>query len=216
MTKKIQQKIGDGPQDELVIEDLETLKVLSDPLRMQIIELMGNQPRTVKQIATQLEMTPNKLYYHIKLLDDHGLIRVVETRLVSGIVEKHYQTTAKEISVADGLLSISKPEGEQEIQALISSILDGTKADFKRSLQARAGEDLEESERYCSNVTREKAKLTPEQAKAICEKLVELVKEFESYHNDENEENCQTFALTTLFYPSFSHQTDVDSGAANG
>ena len=121
MMENIQKPTFEGPEEEVVIEDLETLKVLSDPLRMQIIELMGHTPRTVKQIAKQLDMTPNKLYYHIKLLEDHGLIRVVETRLVSGIVEKHYQTTAKEITVADGLLSISKPEGEGEIDALRDS-----------------------------------------------------------------------------------------------
>jgi DNA-binding transcriptional ArsR family regulator len=212
MIENIQNGHFDGPQDEIVIEDLETLKVLSDPLRMQIIELMGDQPRTVKQVARQLDVTPNKLYYHIKLLDDHGLIRVVETRLVSGIVEKHYQTTAKEISVADGLLSISKPEGEEEIDALISSILDGTKADFRRSLQLRAAKETQQGEHYCSNVTREMARLTLEQANEICKKLVELVKEFESYDNEEDSENCQTFALTTLFYPSFSHQTQLDSG----
>jgi DNA-binding transcriptional ArsR family regulator len=211
MAENILKEKIEGPMDEIIIEDLETLKVLSDPLRMQIIELMGDQPRTVKQVAKQLDMTPNKLYYHIKLLNDHGLIRVVETRLVSGIVEKHYQTTAKEISVAEGLLSVSKV-GEGDISALISSILDGTKADFKRSLRARASEEPENDERYCSNVTREMAKLTPEQANEICRKLVELVKEFESYNNEEDNENCQTFALTTLFYPSFSYQTELDSG----
>jgi DNA-binding transcriptional ArsR family regulator len=212
MNENIQKRNFKGPQDEIVIEDLETLKVLSDPLRMQIIELMGDQPRTVKQVAKQLDMTPNKLYYHIKLLDDHGLIRVVETRLVSGIVEKHYQTTAKEISVADGLLSISKPAGEEEIDALISSILDGTKADFRRSLQLRAAKETQQGEQYCSNVTREMARLTLEQANEICKKLVELVKEFESYNNEEDDENCQTFALTTLFYPSFSYQLELDTG----
>ena len=214
MDKIIQQPDIEGPEDELIIEDLETLKVLSDPLRMQIIELMGDQPRTVKQIAKQLEMTPNKLYYHIKLLDDHGLIRVVETRLVSGIVEKHYQTTAKEITVADGLLSVSK-QGEGEISSLISNLLEGTKADFKRSLRARPKEAGRFEDSYCSNVTRELARLTPEQAKYICKKLEELVKEFEAYHNDGDDEGLQTFALTTLFYPSFSLDASLDLGEAN-
>jgi DNA-binding transcriptional ArsR family regulator len=214
MIENIQQRKFEGPEDEIIINDLETLKVLSDPLRMQIIELMGDQPRTVKQIAQQLELTPNKLYYHIKQLEGHRLIRVVETRLVSGIVEKHYQTSAKEISVAEGLLSISKPEGEGEIEALISSILDGTKADFKRSLRTRAKEEVQAGERHCSNVTREMSRLTPEQAKTICKKLEELVKEFESYHNEENGD-CQTFALTTLFYPSFSLEANLDSGEEN-
>jgi DNA-binding transcriptional ArsR family regulator len=215
MIEKFQQPKTGIPDDELVIDDLETLKVLSDPLRLQLIELMGDEPRTVKQVAQQLDMTPNKLYYHVRLLEDHGLIRVVETRIVSGIVEKHYQTAAKEITVADGLLSISKPEDEGEIDALVSSILDGAKADFKRSLQVRARDSIPSEMRYSSNITREMARLTREQARTICEKLVELVKEFEAYDDERDQEERQTFALTTLFYPSFSIGDSPDSGEDN-
>jgi DNA-binding transcriptional ArsR family regulator len=215
MMKDFQQQRIESPQDELVISDLETLKVLSDPLRMQLIELMGDQPRTVKQVAQQLEMTPNKLYYHIRLLEDHGLIRVVETHIVSGIVEKHYQTTAKEITVADGLLSISKPEDGEEIEALVSSILDGAKADFKRSLRVRSQGDVQSEVRYSTNITREMARLTREQANTIRERLAELVKEFEAYDDESEQEERQTFALTTLFYPSFSIQDSPASGEDN-
>lgn len=199
-------------KDHLVIDDLETLKVLSDPQRMQIAELMSGKPRTVKQVAKELGTTPHKLYYHVKLLEDHGLLQVVETRLVSGIVEKHYQITAKDITVADGLLSVSKPEGKDEIAALISSILDGTKADFIRSLRIRAKGEVQMGDRHCSLATREMAKLTREQANMMCEKLRELVSEFEAYNDELDEGDRQTYALTTLFYPSFSLKVSSESG----
>jgi DNA-binding transcriptional ArsR family regulator len=159
MVEKISKFNLEEPMEQLVIDDLETLKVLSDPLRMQIAELMSHQPRTVKQVAKELGTTPHKLYYHVKLLEDHGLIRVVGTRLVSGIVEKHYQIAAKDIIVADGLLSVSKPEGKSEIETLISSILEGTKADFIRSLRVRVEGEVPIEERHCSHVTREMARL---------------------------------------------------------
>jgi DNA-binding transcriptional ArsR family regulator len=212
MVEKIQKTVPEGPKGQLIISDLETLKVLSDPLRMQIAELMSHQPRTVKEVAKELGTTPHRLYYHVKLLEDHGLIHVIKTRLVSGIVEKHYQITAKEITVADGLLSVSKPEGKSEIEALISSILDGTKADFIRSLRVRAKGDNQNGEKHCSNATREMARLTREQANTICRQLVELVKEFESYGDELDDEERQAFALTTLFYPSFSFEASLDSG----
>ena len=191
------------PKDQLVIDNLETLKVLSDPLRMQIVELMAHRARTVKQVAQELGTTPHKLYYHFKLLEDHGLINVVETRLVSGIVEKHYLIAAKDIVVADGLLSVSKPEGKSDIEAIFTSILEGTKADFIRSLHIRSQAGLEDGERYTSNATREMANLTREQAESICKRLVELVQAFESY-DESGEGQRQRYALTTLFYPSFS------------
>jgi DNA-binding transcriptional ArsR family regulator len=215
MVEKNSKVTSKEPMDQLVIDDLETLKVLSDPMRMQIAELVSYQPRTVKQVAKELGTTPHKLYYHVKLLEDHGLIRVVETRLVSGIVEKHYQITAKDIVVAEGLLSVAKPEGKSDVEALISSILDGTKSDFIRSLRVRTGADFVGRKGHCSNVSREMSNLTREQADKICRKLVELVKEFESYDDEPEEGEQQKYALTTVFYPSFSmvdssKGTDVD------
>jgi DNA-binding transcriptional ArsR family regulator len=216
MVENISKSRPEGLKDRVVIDDLETLKVLSDPLRMQIIELMSDQARTVKQLAKELDTTPHKLYYHVKLLEDHGLIRVVETRMVSGIVEKHYQIVAKDIVVADGLLSVSKPEGKSDVEGLISSILDGTKADFIRSFRVRTEGDIQVSERHPSSATREMANLTREQARAICERLEELVREFESYDNEADQGQRQRYALTTLFYPSFSKEDLLGGSEEDG
>lgn len=76
-------------QDEMMIEDAETLRVLADPLRLRIRELMV-RPCTVKQVAAVLGIAPTKLYYHINLLEKHKLIVVVAARVVSGIIEKQY------------------------------------------------------------------------------------------------------------------------------
>ncbi|MCP4420888.1 MAG: helix-turn-helix transcriptional regulator, partial [Chloroflexi bacterium] len=66
--------------EEYIIRDLETLKAISHPLRIQLLKLI-KQPKTVKEIASSLEMPPTKLYYHINLLEKNGIIRVVETQI---------------------------------------------------------------------------------------------------------------------------------------
>ncbi len=53
------------PQGPLVISDLETLKVVTVPLRIKILELTLDQALTVKQIAQAPGLTPSRLYYHI-------------------------------------------------------------------------------------------------------------------------------------------------------
>lgn len=97
-------KIDFAPAEEFIVDDFDTLKVLADPLRIRILDLMRD-PCTVKQIAHELDILPTKLYYHINQLEKHGLIVLVETRIVSGIIEKHYQTAAYTIRVARQLLS---------------------------------------------------------------------------------------------------------------
>jgi DNA-binding transcriptional ArsR family regulator len=75
------------PQGAFTISDLETLKVMTDPLRLKIIDLLLEQPRNVKFLASALNISSTKLYYHINMLEEKGILKVVSTRIVSGIIE---------------------------------------------------------------------------------------------------------------------------------
>ena len=76
MTKKDFQ-----PAPVITISDLDTLKVVSDPFRVQILEVLVHEPQTVNQVAEKMGLAPSKLYYHFNMLEKHGLIQVVDTTL---------------------------------------------------------------------------------------------------------------------------------------
>jgi len=103
----------------VVIRDLDTLRVLSDPLRMRMVELMGRGEWTAKQLAASLGVGQTRLYHHIALLEAHGLIRLAGTRLVAGIVEKRY--------VAPSLLTVDSKlfAGGDETPAEVARAVDG-------------------------------------------------------------------------------------------
>jgi len=46
--------------DEFYIEDLDTLKVVADPLRLQIVEIVFDHPHTVKQVGNKLGLPDRK------------------------------------------------------------------------------------------------------------------------------------------------------------
>src|SRR6476620_7963823 len=126
------------PADHMVIKDLESLKAMSDPLRLQIIEIMLQGARTVKQIAGELKTTPTKLYYHINLLEQHGLIKVSGTRVVSGIIEKQYRLAAYSFDIDRSLLSPSglTPSGskmDENMDRLLSSFIYSVTGDTEKS-----------------------------------------------------------------------------------
>jgi DNA-binding transcriptional ArsR family regulator len=92
------------------ISDVETLRVLADPLRLAILSaLMDDGPEfrvmSVKELAEELGEPQTKLYRHIKQLEAAGLIRVAASRLVSGIVEQRYQASQRDIALGPELLS---------------------------------------------------------------------------------------------------------------
>lgn len=82
------------PVDTLLINDADALKLLADPFRSRILDLLRSEVHTAKELAQTLNLSPKKLYYHLKLMEEKGLIRIVSTRIVSGIIEKSYRATA--------------------------------------------------------------------------------------------------------------------------
>lgn len=81
-------------QDTFFIRDLETMKALSDPRRVEILGLL-QKPRTTRQVADVLGETANAMYYHILELEKCGLIRVVKTAMKGHLQEKYYQAAAR-------------------------------------------------------------------------------------------------------------------------
>jgi DNA-binding transcriptional ArsR family regulator len=190
-----------------MIGDLETLRVMADPLRGQIYEQLVLAPQTVKQVAEKLGLAPGKLYYHISLLEKHGLIQVVETRLVANMVEKLYRANAGKLDIDPDLLQFSTPSGKENIYALLTSLLDATKADLSRSLEARAaalerGADPHPREVVVNRLT---ARLPEARANEFTRQVVALFKEFTEADEGENGDagELQAYSLTVAFYPSY-------------
>ena len=80
------------PDEIFRITNPATLKVLADPLRIEILRAFRN-PKTVKEVSSKVGMPATKLYYHVNLLEKHKLIQVVGINIETGIVEKQYQVT---------------------------------------------------------------------------------------------------------------------------
>lgn len=215
MVDKIQPVSDPEPRAEFVIDDLEALKVMSHPLRLKILELMTHEPRTVKQIAHALDLTPNKLYYHVNLLEKHGFIQLVDVRMVSGILEKHYRVSAYDITVKEGLLKSSEPGGKEQIKSLIVSILDRTKEDILDAIKARAMSE-DEFERSHMTLLTHRARMTKEKAVEFSRRLKELGEEFDQEGDKEEQGEGEVYALTTLLYPAFQGITSGEDEETNG
>jgi ArsR family transcriptional regulator len=50
------------------------LKALADPIRLQVIEALGNGERCVCELTEQLGLAQSKLSFHLKVLKDAGLL----------------------------------------------------------------------------------------------------------------------------------------------
>ena len=226
MTKKPQ-------MNELyVINDLESLKVISDPFRMDILRLIGEANvrgnfSTVKEISEALDLPPTKLYYHINLLEKHGLILVGDTKVVSGIIEKKYQVAGENFTVDQEILATAEGTEDEKLEALLASfrsILDGTYQDVKKSLtkafqkkKANKEEDTKIGERSSMQSTKSDFYLTPKQAEILRQELKALEKKYNelSSQNFAEERKPQTYMLSIVFAPLYHKNPPKDAKEKN-
>jgi DNA-binding transcriptional ArsR family regulator len=123
---------GSERSDQLLIKDVAALKALADPLRLQILFELGEGPRTVKTVAATLGVAPTRLYYHFKLLERAGLIRVAGRRLVSGIEERHYEAVAESIGPAPEAVPAMVKDG------VIGALMRVVRAELELALMAQS------------------------------------------------------------------------------
>jgi DNA-binding transcriptional ArsR family regulator len=83
--------------DTVVAETPEALKALVDPTRIDIINLLLERAATTSQLAAALAKPKGTVGYHLKVLEDVGLVRVVRRRKVRALVEKYYGRTGRTI-----------------------------------------------------------------------------------------------------------------------
>jgi DNA-binding transcriptional ArsR family regulator len=193
------------PSDEMVITDVEQLKAVSDPLRLQLLDAMADdvvRGWTAKELAEHLGTRQTKLYHHLGILEERGFIRVAETRVVSGIIEKRYQATARSYRVERALLT-----GE-DTESAIGGALDAVFAKARNEILAglRSGDidpDPAHSQRRGYGLWATNTRLSPAKARKVM-RLIERLREFD----DVNDPDGVEFGLLVGFYPRATRDAD--------
>src|SRR5438874_8446382 len=83
-----------GPGAPPLNPGIAEMRALAHPLRLRLLELFAEQPRTTKQVAELLGQPPTRLYHHVAALERAGLLVLKETRQNRGAVEKWYAGVA--------------------------------------------------------------------------------------------------------------------------
>jgi DNA-binding transcriptional ArsR family regulator len=102
------------------IDDIEIAKMMLDVRKRSILELAGS-PITVSQMAEELNEKQSRLYYHVKKLEEAGLLELVETKQHGNLIEKYYKRTlnAGQFELADSLLVEHHDTLMEEIMKLL-------------------------------------------------------------------------------------------------
>lgn len=192
------------PPIEMTIATVEQLKVIGDPLRIQLIEIMAEDPQrgwTAKELAERLGTKQTKLYHHLGLLEEHGFIRVGETRIVSGILEKRYQATAHGFHVDRALLTGAG--AESAVSVAIDAIFDKARTEILLGLRGGTlSFDPDDPQRQRMGLWATHARLSPKNVKRVM-RLVEKLADIDTDQDPDGDE----YGLLVGFYPRATKET---------
>jgi DNA-binding transcriptional ArsR family regulator len=87
--------------DDLAIDSPQRLKALGDRLRSQICDLVLERAMSVSELADVVARPKGSVAYHVDVLVDAGLLRVVRTRRVRAVEERFYGRTARTFVLPD-------------------------------------------------------------------------------------------------------------------
>jgi DNA-binding transcriptional ArsR family regulator len=155
------------------IDDPRYVKAMSHPLRVRILAMLDERKASPNQLAGWLGASLGTVAYHVRTLQQLGLIELVDETRVRGAVEHHYRAKARPDVTADGW-AVAPPIVKQ---AAVGSSLDVI-GEYARVSAAAGGFDRAEAQLRRTLVQLDARGLA--QLSKACDKLLEQAQKIES------------------------------------
>ena len=203
------------PVAERVISDVETLKAISDPVRLRILETMvtaADEAWTVKRLAKALDTNPTKLYHHINILEERDLIRIAGTRVVSGIIETSYRIAQLSLRLDRALLSGAGADVRSSVHDVLAVVFDSVRDEIEQGFSSGVIKSSDDplSELLIRGLTM----VHPDRAVELRRRLRELLAEFDTDDPSDVEPGAVAFGYLVALYP-FPTPTTTDTESSD-
>ncbi len=105
-----------------VIEDPSAAAVALDPIRSRLLAELAD-PASAAELAARLQLPRQKVSYHLRALEAHGLVREVDTRKWGGLTERRLAATASGYVVSPAALGAAAVTPARTTDRLSASYL---------------------------------------------------------------------------------------------
>lgn len=108
--------------DLRVLSDASVVEVALDPIRASILDALA-EPGSAASIAATVGLTRQKVNYHLKALEEHGLVEPAGVRAWGGITERYVQRSARHLVVSPDVLQDTATNPKQIADQLSAAYL---------------------------------------------------------------------------------------------
>src|ERR1700737_4350749 len=95
--------------DVTVIDDPAAAEVSLDPVRARLLAELA-EPASASTLAARLGLARQKVNYHLRALERHGLVELVEERRKGNVTERVMRATAASYVISPSALSAVQPD----------------------------------------------------------------------------------------------------------
>ena len=172
------------------IKELEQVRLLSDPLKLQLLQAFAEDAKTTKQVATELGESVTKLYRHVDALHDAGFLKIAGEKQKRGTVERTFRAVAHRFEADHSLFS------EDDAGQGAATARDMLRAAEDEIMSAIVNADLAEQQEAI--MMRLRCKASPERLAELRHALDLWI---ESAQEEGEDEDKDEFGALIAFYP---------------
>ncbi len=121
-----------------VLADAAAVEVALDPVRAAILDALG-EPGSAATVAAAVGSTRQKVNYHLKALEAHGLVELAEERTWGGITERLMRRSARHLVVSPDVLQSAALDPAEVADRLSAAYLVAVNARTVSEVGAIAG-----------------------------------------------------------------------------
>jgi DNA-binding transcriptional ArsR family regulator len=192
-----------------VIEEAGTAGVALDPIRARLLALLA-EPHSATSLAALVGLPRQRVNYHLKTLESHGLVELVEERRKGNMTERVLRASAESFVISPSALAAVQPDPSRSPDRLSARWLLALAARLVQEVgqlvtgSARAGKPLatfalDGTVRFASAADRA----------AFAQELAAAVTALVSRYHDENAAGGRDHRVIVAIHPSVRQHSDA-------
>jgi DNA-binding transcriptional ArsR family regulator len=187
--------------DVEVIEDPAAATVALDPARSRLLAELA-EPASAADLALRLGIARQKINYHLRALEAHGLVRVAETRRWGGLTERLLVASAASYVVSPGALGSVGTDPGRGADRLSASYLIALAARVVREVGhlLRLSREADQRLATLSIDTEVRFRSAADRA-AFSQALAETVTKLVAHYHDESAPGGRSHRLVIVAHP---------------
>jgi len=189
-----------------VIEEASAAEACLDPIRARLLAALA-EPGSATTLAAKVGLARQKVNYHLRTLEQHGLVELVEERRKGNVTERVLQATAISYVISPAALSAVQPDPErspdrlsaQWLLAVASRLVRDVGMLMTRAARARKRVStfaMDGNVRFSSAADRS----------AFAEELANAVTHLVSKYHDETAEGGRDHRVTVAVHPAITKE----------